>query len=137
MARLIYKSIPYPAHLKLVRLDAEWQICFQGRGKLDGRPILAWLRKGDSGFFCEVGKENQVEDMPDIYRPNFFGDKFVHAIDETDANGKRTSSLAGANCAMAATAAFHALLPRYRNRRIILRDGSRIMLVAKDGKIED
>lgn len=137
MARLIYKSIPYPAHLKLVRIDTEWQICFQGRGKLDGRPILAWLRKGDGVFVCEVGKENQVEDMPDIDRPNFYGDKFVHAIDETDANGKRTGSLAGANCVKAATAAFHALVPRYCNRRIILRDGSRIMLVAKGGKIEE
>ncbi|MOA61616.1 hypothetical protein D3C78_1868000 [compost metagenome] len=75
--------------------------------------------------------------MPDIDRPNFFGDKFVHTIDETDDNGKRTASLAGANCVIAATAAFRALMPRYRHRRIILREGSRIMLVAKDGEIKE
>ncbi|MBZ7921675.1 hypothetical protein LAC81_07755 [Ensifer adhaerens] len=136
MARALNMEIPYRSDLKLVRLKSEWQICFQAKGKLDGRPIIAWLRNSDGEFFCEVGKEHQIEDMPDIDRPNFFGDKFHHAIDETDDAGKRTRSLAGADNIRAARAAFDALVPQYSNRRLILREGARIVLVAKNGKIE-
>lgn len=136
MARTLNIEIPYPSHLKLVRIKADWQICFQATGTLDGRRIVAWLRNSDGQFFCEVGKEHQIEDMPDIDRPNFFGDKFLLAIDETDDAGKRTRSLAGADNIRAARAAFDALVPQYSNRRIILRDGARIVLVAKNGKIE-
>ncbi|YP_010115318.1 hypothetical protein PBC5_gp01, partial [Sinorhizobium phage PBC5] len=65
MARAVYRNIPYPEHLKLVRLNAVWQICFQANGQLDGRRIRAWLRQADGSYFCEVGTEHQVEDMPE------------------------------------------------------------------------
>lgn len=136
MARVLYDISPYPSHLKLVLYKGDWQICFQANGKLDGRRLRAWLRNVDSQFVCEVGRECQVEHMPEAERLNFFGDRFHHAIDETDDAGKRTRSLAGADNIRAARAAFDALVPQYSTRRIILREGSRILLVAKDGKIE-
>lgn len=136
MARVLYHTTPYPSYLKLVLFKDDWQICFQANGNLDGRRIRAWLRKVDGQFVCEVGRESQVEDMPEAERLNFFGDKFNHAIDETDDAGKRTRSLAGADNIRAARAAFDALVPQYANRRIILREGSRIVLAAKGGKIE-
>ncbi|MBD9539976.1 hypothetical protein IB276_10985 [Ensifer sp. ENS04] len=130
------KHLPANHALKLVCLRGQWQICFQARGKLDGRQMSAWLREVDGAYFCEVGKECQVEDMPEVGQTNFFGDRFNLAIDETDDVGKRTRSLAGADNIRAARAAFEALVPEYANRRIILRDGARILLVAKGGKIE-
>ncbi|MBD9621905.1 hypothetical protein IB279_02995 [Ensifer sp. ENS06] len=136
MARVLYAHHSYPSHLKLVCLKGDWQICFQANGTLDGRRIRAWLRNVDGNFVCEVGRENQIEDMPEFERLNFFGDKFHLSIDETDEAGKRTSTLAGANNIHAARAAFDALVPQYASRRLILREGARILLVAKGGKIE-
>ncbi|MBD9524452.1 hypothetical protein IB262_31705 [Ensifer sp. ENS02] len=136
MARVLYANHSYPSHLKLVCLKADWQICFQANGTLDGRRIRAWLRKVDAQFVCEVGKECQVENMPEFERLNFFGDRYHLSIDETDDAGKRTKSLAGADNIHAARAAFDALVPQYAGRRIILREGARILLVAKGGKIE-
>lgn len=137
MARVLYNIAPYPSHLKLVLHKGDWQICFQANGKLDGRRIRAWLRNVDGQFVCEVGRECQVEDMPEAERLNFFGDRFHHAIDETDDAGKRTRSLAAADNIRAARAAFDALVPQYSTRRIVLREGSRILLVAKNGRVED
>lgn len=74
--------------------------------------------------------------MPEFERLNFFGDRYHLSIDETDDAGKRTKSLAGADNIHAARAAFDALVPQYAGRRIILREGARILLVAKGGKIE-
>lgn len=136
MARVLYANNPYPSHLKLVCLKGDWQICFQANGTLDGRRIRAWLRNVDGNFVCEVGKECQVEDMPEFERLNFFGDKYHLSIDETDDAGKRTRSHAGADNILAARAAFDALVPQYASRRLILREGARILLVAKGGKIE-
>ncbi|CZT36233.1 hypothetical protein [Rhizobium sp. 9140] len=122
------RQIPYPSHLKLVRYKETWRICFKARGKIDGRPVDAWLVEPDGQFFCEVCYADQVEDMPEANRENFFGDQFVHAIDMVDAYGKRTERMAGASNIYAARAAFFAILHWTPNRRIMLRHGSHVIL---------
>ena len=67
---------------------------------------------------------------------NFFDDQFNIMVEEVDAEGKVCRKLAGATNIRAARAAFDALVAAYPPERyIVLRERSRILLTAHDGKV--
>lgn len=110
----------------LVRCGTNWQVCYKARGSIDDRKVTAWVYGPASIFFCEVGKEDQVCDLPKPSLRPFFDDQFVHMIEELDENGTRLERLAGANDIIAANAAWQVITT---NRRgiLVMRDGSRVV----------
>lgn len=124
--------------LQLILRGAEWAICFMARGTLAGydHPVLAWLREVDECFWCVVGEEQQIEDMPVAMRTNFFGDQFTFSIDEITVEGKIIQRLGGANNVSAARAAFNFYATEYPPHcRISLRQGSRPIAQAIDHRV--
>lgn len=127
-------------NLRLVRSGADWAICFMARGRLDGhdQPVLAWLREADERFWCVVGEEQQIEDMPVPMRTNFFGDQFTFSIDEITVEGKIIQRMGGANNIIAARAAFNVYVAEYpAHCRIRLRQASRPIAEAIDRLVRD
>lgn len=113
MARVLYANHSYPSHLKLVGY-ARSTANSSARSATNARSKTC---RNSSGLTSSATSSTS-------------------SVDETDDAGKRTKSLAGADNIHAARAAFDALVPQYAGRRIILREGARILLVAKGGKIE-
>jgi hypothetical protein len=117
-----------PTNLKLVRKDEHWEICFQAVGKINGQRVTAWLRQSDEAYFCSVGKEDQIENLPLPLVRNFFDDPFIYAIDETDATGKQKERIAGVDHSTIAQATYEATVGVYSpDKFIVLRHGGRIL----------
>ena len=110
----------------LVCAGGRWQVCYQARGKVEDRKITAWVYGPESRFFCEVGTEQYLVDLPQPNQSSFFDDQFSFSVEEVDRDGFRYSRLAGANCVTAATAAYDSLR-RSSNRVIRIRQGFRLI----------
>jgi hypothetical protein len=113
---------------RLVCYLGEWQVCSKARRLVEGEPRDVWIYGKERAFFCDVGSEEDIMLMPEPVKRNFFGDRFIHAIDELAPHETRAVKVAGANNPYAAAAAFEALLAHTMpDRRLTLRDGGRIM----------
>lgn len=110
----------------LVCAGGRWQVCYQARGKVEDRKITAWVYGPESRFFCEVGTEQYLIDLPQPNQTSFFDDQFSFSVEEVDGDGFRYSRLAGANSVTAATAAYD-VLRRSSNRVIRIRQGFRLI----------
>lgn len=110
----------------LIRSGPDWQVCYKARGTLDGRKIEAWVYGPESLFFCEVGQESEIANLPSPNKVPFFDDQFLHIIELVDRHGKREERLAGANNIVAANAAWAVIL-NHRGGIIQMREGSRIL----------
>lgn len=110
----------------LVCAGGRWQVCYQARGKVEDRKITAWVYGPESRFFCEVGTEQYLVDLPQPNQTSFFDDQFSFSVEEVDSDGFRYSRLAGANSVTAASAAYD-VLRRSSNRVIRIRQGFRLI----------
>lgn len=110
----------------LVCFGGRWQVCYQARGKVEDRKVTAWVYGPESRFFCEVGTEQYLVDLPLPHQTPFFDDQFYFSVEEVDSDGFRYSRLAGANSIAAANAAFE-VLRRSSNRVIRMRQGFRLI----------
>lgn len=110
----------------LVCFGGRWQVCYQARGKVEDRKVTAWVYGPESRFFCEVGTEQYLVDLPLPHQTPFFDDQFNFSVEEVDSDGFRYSRLAGANSIAAANAAFE-VLRRSSNRVIRMRQGFRLI----------
>lgn len=91
----------------LVCYGNEWQVCYKARGKMPGGKIVtAWVYGRESIFFCEVGQERYVFDLPNPDEKPFFDNAFNHSIDEITSAGHRIRKLGGAHNVVAANAIY-------------------------------
>ena len=119
----IRKPLSWPM---LICHQNEWQVCYKAKGKLDWRTVTAWVYGRESIFFCEVGQEQHVVDLPDPKKVPFFDANFSFTVDEVNADGFRFKELAGADNIVAANAAYQV----YRHNRagiVRLRHGGRML----------
>lgn len=110
----------------LVQHAGEWQVCYQARGRLDGKPVTAWVYGPDSIFFCVAGQETMRCELPEPGAVPFFDDQFVNTIEEVNGQGRRMQRLAGANNIIAAHAAWQVLLT-HSTGNLIMRDGASLI----------
>jgi hypothetical protein len=104
----------------------EWQVCYKAKGKLDWRTVIAWVYGRESIFFCEVGQEQHVVDLPDPKKVPFFDTNFTFTVDEINEDGFRFKELAGAENIVAANAAYQVY--RHNCSGIVrLRHGGRLV----------
>jgi hypothetical protein len=99
----IRKPLSWPM---LICFQNEWQVCYKAKGKLEWKTITAWVYGRESIYFCEVGHEQHIVDLPDLKRMPFFDATFNFTIDEINSDGFRFSQLAGAESILAANAAY-------------------------------
>lgn len=119
----IRKPLSWPM---LICHQGEWQVCYKAKGKLDWRTITAWVYGRESIFFCEVGQEQHVVDLPDPKKVPFFDTQFPFTADEITSDGFRCIELAGAGNIMAANAAYRVY--KHNMKGIVrLRHGGRIV----------
>lgn len=120
----IRKPLSFPM---LVCHGNEWQVCYKARGKMPGGKIVtAWVYGRESIFFCEVGQERYVFDLPNPDEKPFFDNAFNHSIDEITSDGHRIRKLGGAHNVVAANAIYQ--VHKFNSSGIIrLSEGCRFM----------
>lgn len=90
----------------------------------------AWVYGKDSVFFCEVGQESHLVDLPEPDKRPFFGDQFIHTIEQVDCMGVRVQRLGGANNIIAANTLLQILrshVSRIPGETVQVRDGSHVI----------
>jgi hypothetical protein len=123
---------------KLIRKGQDWHICFKARGTIEGKRAIAWLRTCDDAFICKVGEADAIEPLPGNYTSTaaLARDVFHNIIYEVDAHDNILEAMGGANNAIAARAAFEALVKQSSpDRRLSMRHGAH-ETGAAIGKIE-
>ena len=112
----------------LVRKGDRWQVCYQTIVTIEGKSESVWLYGPPAMIFCRSDEAEQWEELPLPFRVNFFGDRYVHVIEQIGIDGRREISLGGCNDPHAAQVAFDCLLDNTQpDRKLILREGGRIM----------
>ncbi|ASW06326.1 hypothetical protein [Rhizobium sp. 11515TR] len=116
-----------PRDYRLINFNGEWQVCSKARRGHGER--IVWIYGKERIYFCDVGRECAVYQLPGSEKENFFGDRFNFSIDEVyPEDGRRMERLGGMNNVVAAQRAFTELLSHHSKRtRLQLRQGSFVM----------
>ena len=116
-----------PRDYRLINFNGEWQVCSKACRGINGERIV-WIYGKERVYFCDVGKESAVYQLPGSEKENFFGDRFTYSIEEVYEDGRRMERLGGMNNVVAAQRAFTELLSHNSKRtRLMLRHGSFVM----------
>lgn len=118
-----------PRDYRLINYLGEWQVCSPARRRFDGETRDVWIYGKERIYFCDVGREGAVYQLPGSEKENFFGDRFNFSIDEVYAeDGRRKERLGGMNNVVAAQKAFTELLSHHsKTTRLQLRQGGFVM----------
>lgn len=118
-----------PRDYRLINYLGEWQVCSPARRRFDDEIRDVWIYGKERIYFCDVGREAAVYQLPGSEKENFFGDRFNFSIDEVYAeDGRRKERLGGMNNVVAAQRAFTELLSHHSKRtRLQLRQGGFVM----------
>lgn len=116
-----------PRDYRLINYLGEWQVCSKARRGHGER--IVWIYGKERIYFCDVGRESAVYQLPGSEKENFFGDRFNFSIDEVYAeDGRRKERLGGMNNVVAAQRAFTELLSHHsKTTRLQLRQGGFVM----------
>lgn len=118
-----------PRDYRLISFNGEWQVCSPARRRFDDEIRDVWIYGKERIYFCDMGRESAVYQLPEHEHTNFFGDRFTFSIDEVYVeDGRRKERLGGMNNAAAAQRAFTEMLShRSKETRLMLRNGGFVM----------
>lgn len=117
-----------PRDYRLVEYNVTYQVCSKARRMTEDGEKIVWIYGKERIYFCDVGKEQAVYQLPEYEATNFFGDRFTWSIDEVDGTGRRLERIGGANNVVVAQRAFDEYLSHVTKRtRIQLRQGGFVM----------